>query len=108
MITILAVGEGASELAAFGAGHPSVEIVAASGAEDALDRLARNRRIDAVLILAEKGAPEIAALIREEDPGAPPLYTLAQRGVEVPGAIRLAAATGPEAADEILRKLAKP
>jgi hypothetical protein len=74
VITILAVGEDAEALAAFGAAHPSVEVVAARGAEDALERLARNRRIDAVLLLAGTGASRTAALILEEDPGAPPVF----------------------------------
>lgn len=74
MITILVVGPGAGTLATFGAAHPSVEIVTASGAEDALERLARNRRIDAVLLLDDGDAEAAAALIREEDPGAPPVY----------------------------------
>jgi hypothetical protein len=95
MITILAVGEDAAQLAAFGAGHPSVEIVASTGAEDALDRLARNRRIDAVLIL-------------EEDPGAPPLYVLAGCRSEPSGTTRLSAFNGPDAADELLRALSRP
>ena len=72
VITVLAVGAEAEPLAAFGAAHPSVEIVTANGAEDALERLARNRRIDAVLILAQPDAAETARLVREEDPGAPP------------------------------------
>ena len=74
MITILAVGPEAEALAAFGADHPSIEVVAAHGAEDALDRLARNRRIDAVLLLAGSAAKETARLIAEEDPGAPPVF----------------------------------
>ena len=74
MITILAVGESAAELAAFGSGHPSIEVVTASDAEDALDRLARNRRIDAVLLLSKASAPAAARLLREEDPGGPPLF----------------------------------
>jgi hypothetical protein len=108
MITILAVGEDAAQLAAFGAGHPSVEIVASTGAEDALDRLARNRRIDAVLILEDAAAPEIAALILEEDPGAPPLYVLAGCRSEPSGTTRLSAFNGPDAADELLRALSRP
>lgn len=83
MITVLAVGHGAAGLARFGASHPSVEVVTAGGTEDALDRLARNRRIDAVLILDEESAPEIARLIREEDPSAPPVFAAgAGAGVE--------------------------
>ena len=100
MITILAVGTGAEPLSAFGAEHPSVEIVAAHGAEDALERLARNRRIDAVLILAGPEAAETARLVREEDPGAPPLFAPAAAGA-LPGAHSLEART----ADELLAAL---
>ncbi len=89
MITILAVGESAGSLSGFGAQHPSVEVVAAEGAEDALEKLARNRRIDAVLILDGPGAGEFARLVREEDPGAPPLYAPAAAG-KIPGARPLA------------------
>ena len=75
MITILAVGPGAEALAAYCASHPSVEVVAAHGAEDALERLARNRRIDAVLLLDAAEAGETARLITEEDPSAPPVFS---------------------------------
>ncbi len=74
MITILAVGREAESLAAFGATHPSVEVVTAQDAEDALERLARNRRIDAVLLLSGSGGA--ARLIAEEDPGAPPIFSV--------------------------------
>ena len=104
MITILAVGAGAERLSAFGASHPSVEIVAAAGAEDALERLARNRRIDAVLILAEPGAAETARLVREEDPGAPPLFAPAAAGT-IAGVRTLSGAGGPELVDELLRAI---
>jgi len=75
MITILVVGAGDEEASpAFGVAHPSVEIVTARGPEEALETLARNRRIDAVLILASPEARQTAALIAEEDPGAPPVF----------------------------------
>lgn len=75
MITILVVGAADEEAGpAFGAAHPSVEIVTARGPEEALEALARNRRIDAVLILASPEARQTAALIAEEDPGAPPVF----------------------------------
>jgi CheY-like chemotaxis protein len=76
MITILAVGPEAESLASFGASHPSVEVVTAHDAEEALERLARNRRIDAVLFLAGSDAREAARLIAEEDPGAPPIFSV--------------------------------
>ena len=101
MITVLVVGAEAEPLAAFGAAHPSVEIVTANGAEDALERLARNRRIDAVLILAQPDAAEIARLVREEDPGAPPLFAPAAAGA-IPGVQSLSGAGGPELIAELL------
>jgi hypothetical protein len=101
VITILAVGPDAESLAAFGASHPSVEVVAAHEAEEALERLARNRRIDAVLLLAGSEARETARLISEEDPGAPPLF--ASGDVEgVGGARRLAATSGGALLEELL------
>jgi hypothetical protein len=104
VITILAVGADAEPLAAFGASHPSVEVVTADGAEDALERLARNRRIDAVLILAAPDAAETARLVREEDPGAPPLFAPAAAGT-IAGVRSLAGASGPELLDELLRTI---
>lgn len=103
-MTILAVGAEAERLAAFGASHPSIEIVTADGAEDALERLARNRRIDAVLILASPGAAETARLVREEDPGAPPLFAPAAAG-PIPGARSLSGSGGPQLIEELLRIL---
>ncbi len=52
MITILVVGAPAAEASRYAAGHPSVEILVAGGTEEALEKLARNRRIDAVLLLS--------------------------------------------------------
>ena len=104
MITILAVGRDAEALAVFGASHPSVEIVTAHDAEDALERLARNRRIDAVLLLQDSDALETARLIVEEDPGAPPVFAALQgEGAEGLRAIE----PGPPAAmlDGVIRAL---
>ena len=74
MITILVVGPSPAEPSAFGQDHPSVEILTAAGAEEALEKLARNRRIDAVLLLPGAAAEQIVRTLREEDPGAPPLF----------------------------------
>lgn len=55
--------------------QPSLEILHAAGVEETLDRLARNRRIDAVLLLVGGDeAGEIAAMVLEEDPAAPPIF----------------------------------
>jgi hypothetical protein len=52
----------------------ALEILHAETAGAALERLSRNRRIDAVLFFDEALAAETAALLRREDPCAPPLF----------------------------------
>ena len=101
MITILAVASGAT-LAAFGEPDPSVEMLTAPDAEEALEILARNRRIDAVLLLAD--AASTAAAIRAEDPAGPPLFAPAGAG-RIAG-VEVLDAGAPEAlAREIARRL---
>lgn len=106
MITILVVAGAADDLAPAFARHPSVEVLLAIDAEDALEKLARNRRIDAVLLLGGPGAGAVARMIREEDPGAPPMYALAGAG-DIPHAVTLADAE-PTAAVEALARLLQP
>lgn len=103
MITILAVAETAADLAPAFARHPSVEVLAAADAEEALEKLARNRRVDAVLLLDGPGAQAVARAIYEEDPGAPPLYAPAGAGA-IPRVVSLADAS-PEALIEALARL---
>jgi hypothetical protein len=89
MITVLVVSAPgrARDLDEAAARMPSLELLHASDVEQALDRLARNRRIDAVLLLLDhESASEIARVVLEEDPGAPPLYVA---GSDVPGTRRL-------------------
>jgi hypothetical protein len=77
MITVLVVSDPgrSTDLDGAAARMPSLEILHAQDLEQALDRLARNRRIDAVLLLLDSDrASEIAATILEEDPAAPPLF----------------------------------
>ena len=76
MITILAAGRGASApaLEDAAAGRPSLEVMSAEQDEEVLDKLARNRRVDAVLLMPGPGAAALAAAIREEDPAGPPIY----------------------------------
>ena len=77
MITVLAVGERehAEELDGLAARNPSLELLHATGLEEALDRLARNRRIDAVLLLVDpEAAREIESTLTEEDPAGPPIF----------------------------------
>ena len=90
MITILMLGPGSptADPAPAEAGDPSVEILAAASAEEALEKLARNRRIDAVLLLPGSQARGLAETLAEEDPSAPPLFAPASMG-EIPGVQRL-------------------
>jgi hypothetical protein len=76
VITVLVVGDPdrAREIDRAAAGNPSLEILHAAGIEDALDRLARNRRIDAVLLVDGDAARESEAGLREEDPAGPPIF----------------------------------
>lgn len=82
MITLLVVGGAPGDFAPLADRDPSIEIMTAAGVEDALEKLARNRRIDAVLLAAPGGEnAEAARVIREEDPGAPPLFAPATAGL---------------------------
>jgi dihydrodipicolinate synthase/N-acetylneuraminate lyase len=96
VITVLVVG-GPGSAGALGAamGHPSVEVLTALGAEDALEKLARNRRIDAVLLLAGEANREIATAIRQEDPAGPPLFAPAAGAGPIAG-VRPIHGAGPE------------
>ncbi len=98
MFTILVLAGTPDNLVALGARHPSVEILGARDPEDVLDKLARNRRIDAVLLLT--GDAAAAALIQEEDPGAPPLFASASAG-SIPGVGSL----GTGKPEELLERL---
>jgi hypothetical protein len=80
MITILAVGPALPQISRFASSHPSVEIMTAGGVEEAIEKLARNRRIDAVLLLPGSPEREIAEAIREEDPASPPIFASDRAG----------------------------
>ena len=80
MITILAVGP-RDMLAGFVEPDPSVEVLVATDIEDALEKLARNRRVDAVLLLGPpRDTAALAREILEEDPAGPPLFAPAAAG----------------------------
>lgn len=109
MITVLAAGRGASSVPAEGARsgrpHPSVEVMTAEDDEEILDKLARNRRIDAVLLMPGAGAAELAAAIREEDPAGPPVYAWGE-AARIEGVYALEATSAEEAIAAIARQLA--
>ena len=107
MITVLIVAEPgeADALDRAAAGRPSLELLHAGDVEDALDRLSRNRRIDAVLLLLSADrAGEAAAILREEDPSGPPL--LAPAPPDPPAGVQpLTAETLEELLEALMRKL---
>lgn len=105
MITILVVAstEDSEALDSVAARKPSLELLHAEDVEEALERLSRNRRIDAVLLLLPPDrAAEVAALVAEEDSSAPPLFAPAATGT-VPD-VRPLDATTPEALLEAVTK----
>jgi hypothetical protein len=107
MITVLVVGprERAQDLDAAAARNPSIELLHAAELEEALDRLARNRRIDAVLLLLEADAArEIARTVLEEDPAGPPLFASATGG-DIAGVLALPGSTAEELLGSIAREL---
>jgi CheY-like chemotaxis protein len=107
VITVLAAGRGASSVSAGGASseRPSVEVMTAEDGEEVLDKLARNRRIDAVLLMPGAGASELAAAIREEDPAGPPIYAWGD-GARIEGVRALSATSAEEAIAAIVGELA--
>ena len=102
MITILVVGASGAEPSSFAQSHPSVEILTAADVDDALEKLARNRRIDAVLLMS--GAAEAVETLGEEDPAAPPIFAPASVG-RAPGVRRLSATTLGELLAQLVRAL---
>ena len=104
MISVLIVAAGQRELKELAGRHPSVEILTARGVEDALEKLGRNRRIDAVLLLAGETNPAIIGAIREDNPAHPPMYLPA--GQPAPRGIHTLQAREPaELLDLLVRDL---
>jgi DNA-binding NarL/FixJ family response regulator len=106
MITVLVVSEAGRTRALdeAAARMPSLELLHAGDVEQALDRLARNRRIDAVLLLLEgEAAAEVVRTVLEEDPGAPPIFVA---GSEVAGTRSLPAAEPAALLEALERSLA--
>jgi len=114
VITVLAAGRGAGHLRELsagsgsgsrsGSGSPSVEIMTAEEDEEVLDKLARNRRIDAVLLMPGEGAAALAAAIREEDPAGPPVYGWGE-AARIEGVRGLAARDATAAMEKLVAEL---
>jgi hypothetical protein len=96
MIHVLVVGP--QDLAGLGARRSSVEVLHAETPDDAVEKLARNRRVDAVLLLLPEGNAAAARAIREDVVPPPPLFTGAGHPA-VPGVRTLAARDPAEMLD---------
>lgn len=105
MIHVLVAGPEGGLPAGFASSREAVEVLLACGADEAVDRLARNRRIDAVLLLAGAENEAIAAAIREDSLAPPPLYLPASAG-DVAGARRLSSDLPEELLDLVAEALA--
>ena len=104
MISVLVVIPEGVQLEELAARRPSVEVLTAHGVEDALEKLGRNRRVDAVLILTEEGTAAIVGAIEEDNPAHPPLFQPGGRP-GVPGTRILAAEEPVELIDLLVREL---
>jgi hypothetical protein len=105
MISVLVVGRGGEDPAERIEPDPSVEVLTAHGLEDALEKLGRNRRIDAVLLLAGTESRAIVEAIGEDSPAHPPIFVPEDSGPLPDGVILLAAREAPELLNLLKAKL---
>jgi hypothetical protein len=73
MITVLVVGE-EKELDRLSSLRATLEVLRAHNAQEALEKLGRNRRIDAVLLLGRDEIFGLVEAIREDNPAHPPIF----------------------------------
>ncbi|HYV40418.1 MAG TPA: hypothetical protein VEO02_01385 [Thermoanaerobaculia bacterium] len=104
MISVLVVASEGEQHDGLAERHASVEVLTAHGVEDTLEKLGRNRRIDAVLLLTGEDARAIVVAIEEDNPAHPPLFQPAG-GRRLPGTRVLAAARPEELIDLLLGEL---
>jgi hypothetical protein len=102
VISVLVVAAEGSDPGDLAGRHPSVEVLTAHDVEDALEKLARNRRIDAVLLLAGEANPAIVGAIRDDNPAHPPLYMPA--GQPAPEGVRPLPAGPPADLLDLIRR----
>lgn len=89
MYSILVVGSAEHEAGELEGRLSSVEVLRARDAEDAVEKLGRNRRIDAVLLLEQEASSlETIAAIREDLPAPPPLFLPVPAGAPVPQGVQ--------------------
>ncbi|HEY7699213.1 MAG TPA: hypothetical protein VIE88_12405 [Vicinamibacteria bacterium] len=88
MLTFLVVGE-PPEGEALPEPDSSLEVLHARDAEEAVEKLGRNRRIDAVLVLGAPDLPSAVEAIREDVIAPPPIF-LPPGAPAIPGTRRAA------------------
>lgn len=105
MLTILVVGQ---EPPADRPLEPdsSVEVLHARDAEEAVEKLGRNRRIDAVLVLPPADPAATLEAIREDNSSPPPVF-LPDGAPRIPGARSVAAEPGESLIDAVVRSLSE-
>ena len=104
MIHLLVVLSSEAQAEDLSSRRSSVEVLVAQGADEAVEKLARNRRLDGVLLLAGPENAEIAAAIREDNLSPPPLF-VSGAAQDLPGTRRLAARDLPALLDLIVKEL---
>lgn len=102
MLALLVVGPDPG--AALAEAGSAIEILHAHGADDAVEKLGRNRRIDAVLILPTADAAEIVSAIREDVVSPPPIF-LPAGAPEIPATTRLAERELPRMLSRVVKAL---
>ena len=105
MISILVLGATPEELAELETADPSVEVLVAHGLDDALEKLGRNRRVDAVLITGGPDAGQIVAAIRDDSPAHPPIFVASGPGAAIPHTTPLPAAAPRQIVNVLKGKL---
>jgi len=102
---VLVVGGAEAEAAGLEGWNASVEVLLARSAEEALEKLGRNRRIDAVLLLAGAETAAIVEAIREDSPAHPPIFVPEGPQPAPPGVHSLPAASTSDLLGLLLKEM---
>lgn len=102
MISILLVADETLHIEASVRRRPELELLRARDGEEAVEKLGRNRRIDAVILFRGAANAEVVRAILEENPASPPLFAPAPP-VPPPGARALPPGNLDELIERVLR-----
>jgi hypothetical protein len=105
MISVLVVGREGEGPLHLEAEDPSVEVLTAHGVEDALEKIGRNRRIDALLLCAGSETEAMVEAIREDSPAHPPIFVPAGLALAIPHTLPLEASETREMLNLLKGKL---